>query len=89
MVEGADSVGTTGIFYLIIFNTGLSRYLQEYLGIFRIGDNIEEVLWEDVECVGVVQGEHEDCRLRELVVARGDARHSLHPFKKGQAHEIM
>ncbi len=65
-------------------------YLQKYLGILRIGDNIEEVLWEDVECVGVIQGEHEDGRLRELVVARGDARHSLHPFEKeGQAHEII
>ena len=42
------------------------------------------MLREDVEGVGIVQGEHEDGGLRVLVVAGGDAGHPLHAARVPQ-----
>jgi len=51
---------------------------QKDFGVLGVGDDVEEVLRQHVERGRVVQREHEDGRLRELVVARRDGRHPLH-----------
>ncbi len=49
---------------------------QEDLCVFCVGDDVEQVLRQDVEGVRTVQGEHQHGRLRVLVIARGDAENS-------------
>ncbi len=44
--------------------------LQKYLGVFGVGHDVQEVLGQDVEGVGVIKAEDQDGGLRVLVVTR-------------------
>ena len=51
---------------------------EKYFCVFGVGDDVKEMLREDVEGVWVVEGKDEDGCLAVLVVAARDARHALH-----------
>lgn len=51
---------------------------EEDLGILGIAYNVQQVLGQDVERVGIVQAKHQHSCLGELVVAGCDGRHTLH-----------
>ena len=52
--------------------------LQKYFRVFRVGDDIKEVLRQDVERVWIVQGKDQDGGLWIFVVAGRDAGNPLH-----------
>ena len=62
--------------------------LQEYFCILCIGDNVEEVLGEDVEGVWIIKWEDEDGCFWVFVVAAGDARNSLHTWSNSLEMEL-
>ncbi len=66
------------IYYVLLLWEKSGSVSQEYFRVLCVGDDVEEVLREDVEGVWVVEGEDEDGGLGVLVVAGGDAGHALH-----------
>ena len=51
---------------------------QENLGILSVGDNIQQMLRQHVEGVGVVEREDEQGSVGELVVGGGDGGNAFH-----------
>lgn len=52
---------------------------QKNFRVFGVGDDVEQMLRQDVERGWIVKGEDQNRRLRELVVAGGDGGDALHP----------